>query len=26
LRLLKLNGEWDTYWQERRKKLARHAA
>jgi hypothetical protein len=26
LRLLKLNGEWDIYWHERRKKLARHAA
>jgi len=26
LRLLKLNGEWDTYWNERRKKLARYAA
>lgn len=26
LRLLKLNGEWDTYWQERRKEFARLAA
>jgi hypothetical protein len=26
LRLLKLNGEWDTYWQERRKKVVRYAA
>lgn len=26
LRLLKLNGEWDTYWQERRKEFARYAA
>ena len=26
LRLLKLNGEWDEYWQERKKKLARNAA
>ncbi len=26
LRLLKLNGEWDTYWQERRKEFIRHAA
>jgi hypothetical protein len=26
LRLLKLNGNWDTYWQERRKEFARYAA
>jgi hypothetical protein len=26
LRLLKLNGEWDAYWQERRNELARYAA
>jgi hypothetical protein len=26
LRLLKLNGEWDTYWQQRRNELARKAA
>ncbi len=26
LRLLKLNGEWDTYWQERRKEVVRYAA
>ena len=26
LRLLKLNGEWDTYWQQRRKEFIRHAA
>jgi hypothetical protein len=26
LRLLKLNGEWDAYWQERRKEFARYAA
>jgi len=26
LRLLKLNGEWDTYWQERRKEFIRYAA
>ena len=26
LRLLKLNGEWDTYWQERREGLAQYAA
>ena len=26
LRLLKLNGEWEPYWQERRKGLARYAA
>jgi hypothetical protein len=26
LRLLKLNGEWDTYWQERRKEFVRYAA
>ena len=26
LRLLKLNGEWDTYWQERRRKFVRYAA
>ncbi len=26
LRLLKLNGEWDTYWQERRKELTQYAA
>jgi hypothetical protein len=26
LRLLKLNGEWDEYWQERRKEFARNAA
>ncbi len=26
LRLLKLNGEWDAYWQERRKEFIRHAA
>jgi len=26
LRLLKLNKEWDEYWQERRKELARNAA
>lgn len=26
LRLLKLNGEWDTYWQERYKERARYAA
>ena len=26
LRLLKLNGEWDAYWQERRKELARYVA
>jgi len=26
LRLLKLNGEWDEYWQERKKEFARHAA
>jgi len=26
LRLLKLNGEWDEYWQERKKDLARNAA
>lgn len=26
LRLLKLNGEWDEYWQERKKKFARYAA
>ncbi len=25
LRLLKLNGEWDTYWQERRKELTQYA-
>lgn len=26
LRLLKLNGEWDTYWEQRRKECARYAA
>lgn len=26
LRLLKLNREWDTYWQERRRKFVRYAA
>ena len=26
LRLLKLNGEWDVYWQQRRKEFVRHAA
>jgi len=26
LRLLKLNGEWDEYWQERKKEFARYAA
>jgi hypothetical protein len=26
LRLLKLNGGWDTYWQERRKEFVRYAA
>jgi len=26
LRLLKLNGNWDIYWQERRKEFARYAA
>jgi hypothetical protein len=26
LRLLKLNGEWDAYWQYRRKEFARYAA
>jgi hypothetical protein len=26
LRLLKLNGEWDVYWQERRREFARYAA
>lgn len=26
LRLLKLNGEWDAYWQKRRKELVRDAA
>jgi hypothetical protein len=26
LRLLKLNGEWDTYWRDRRKEFARYAA
>jgi hypothetical protein len=26
LRLLKLNGEWDFYWKERRKEFARYAA
>jgi hypothetical protein len=26
LRLLKLNGEWDEYWQERKKELSRNAA
>ena len=26
LRLLKLNGNWDTYWHERRKEFARYAA
>ncbi len=26
LRLLRLNGRWDAYWQERRKELARFAA
>ena len=26
LRLLKLNGEWDAYWQHRRKEFARYAA
>lgn len=26
LRLLKLNGEWDTYWNERREELARYYA
>lgn len=26
LRLLKLNGEWDAYWQERRKGLIQSAA
>jgi len=26
LRLLKLNGEWDAYWQQRRKEFVRHAA
>jgi hypothetical protein len=26
LRLLKLNGEWDTYWQQRRNELAQKAA
>jgi hypothetical protein len=26
LRLLKLNGEWDVYWQQRRNELARKAA
>ena len=26
LRLLKLNGEWDEYWQERKKELARNVA
>ena len=25
LRLLKLNGEWDAYWQQRKKELARIA-
>jgi len=26
LRLLKLNGEWDTCWEERRKEFVRYAA
>ncbi|MBT9169641.1 MAG: hypothetical protein DDT19_03004 [Syntrophomonadaceae bacterium] len=26
LRLLKLNGEWDAYWQECRKEFARYVA
>jgi hypothetical protein len=26
LRLLKLNGEWDAYWQQRKKEFARYAA
>jgi hypothetical protein len=26
LRLLKLNGEWDSYWNERREELARYYA
>lgn len=26
LRLLKLNGDWNTYWQERRKEFVRYAA
>ncbi len=26
LRLLKLNGEWDAYWRQRREESARHAA
>jgi hypothetical protein len=26
LRLLKLNGEWDLYWRQRRQESARHAA
>ncbi len=26
LRLLKLNGEWDAYWQQRRNELAKKAA
>ncbi len=26
LRLLKLNGEWDDYWQQRKKEFTRHAA
>lgn len=26
MRLLKLNGEWDTYWNQRKKELAKYAA